>query len=217
MNRTNKQKKVPVEVSVHLRFLHREMGLRGRELTRRCPEYSRASIYRHAKKRIEVGHTDKRHTNPGRPKKLIERDRRSLLQNIPKLRKTTCSFTIKRLSHAAGTANKVSHQTVGRLLHREGYRYFYSRKKGFLTEKDLQRRLKFAHKVRRLLPESFWRRGVAFYFEGAGFQHKLIRTTRQSQRKLWPGVDKMRGCYLVVQPKTHIVALVDEWQGSLSP
>ena len=161
-----------MEVSVHLRFLHREMGLRGRELTRRCPEYSRASIYRHAKKRIEVGHTDKRHTNPGRPKKLIERDRRSLLQNIPKLRKTTGSFTIKRLSHAAGTANKVSHQTVGRLLHREGYRYFYSRKKGFLTEKDLQRRLKFAHKVRRLLPESFWRRGVAFYFEGAGFQHK---------------------------------------------
>ena len=171
MNRTNKQRKIPVEVSVHLRFLHQEMGLRGRELTRGHPEYSRASIYPHAKKRIGAEHTDKRHTNPGRPRKLTERDRRSLLQNISKLRQTTVSFTVKRLSHATGTASKVSHQTVRRLLHRQGYRYFHSRKKELLTKKDLQRRLKFAHKVRRLLPESFRRRGMAFYFDGAGYQH----------------------------------------------
>ena len=152
MSRTNKQKKVPVEVSVHLRFLHQELDLIGRELTRRYPEYSRVSIYSHAKKRIGTEHTDKRHTNPGRPRKLTEHDRCSLLRNIPKLIKTAGSFTVKRLSHVAGTTNKVSHQTVQRLLHREGYRYIHSRKKELLTKKDLQRRLKFARKVRHLLP-----------------------------------------------------------------
>ena len=50
-------KKVPV--SVHLRFLQQEMGLRGRELTRRYPEYLRASIYRHAKKRIGEEYTER--------------------------------------------------------------------------------------------------------------------------------------------------------------
>ena len=70
------------------------------------------------------------------------------------------------------TANKVSHQTVQRLLHREGYRYFHSSKKGLLTEKDLQQRLKFAHKVPCLLPKSFWRRRVALHLDGASFQHK---------------------------------------------
>ena len=93
-----------MEVSIHLRFLHQEMGLRGRALTRRYPEYSRASIYRHAKKRTGAQHTGKRHTNQGKPRKLTEHDRRSLFRNIPKLRKTTGLFTIKRLSHAVGTA-----------------------------------------------------------------------------------------------------------------
>ena len=156
MNRTNKQKKVLVEVSIHLRFLHQEMGLRGRELTRRYLEYSRAGIYHHAKKQIGSEHIDKRHTNPGRSRKLSEHDRRSLLWNIPKLRKTTGSFTIKRLPHVTGTANKVSYQIMWRLLHREGYQYFHSCKKGLLKEKDLQWRMKFAHKVPCLLPESFW-------------------------------------------------------------
>ena len=50
-------KKVPV--SVHLRFFQQEMGLRGKELTRRYPEYLRASIYRHAKKRIGEEYTDR--------------------------------------------------------------------------------------------------------------------------------------------------------------
>ena len=100
MNRTNKQKKALVELSIHLRFLHQEMGVRGRELTRRYLEYSRASIYCHAKKWVGAEDTDKRHTNPGRPRKLTECDWRSLLWNIPKLRKITGSFTVKRLSHA---------------------------------------------------------------------------------------------------------------------
>ena len=93
-----------MEVSIHFRFLHQEIGLRGRALTRRYPEYSRASIYCHAKKRTEAQHTGKRHTNQGKPRKLTEHGRRSLLRNIPKLRKTMGLFTIKRLSHAVGTA-----------------------------------------------------------------------------------------------------------------
>ena len=68
-----------MEVSIHLRFLHQEMGLRGRELTRRYLEYSRAGIYCHAKKRIGSEHIDKRHKNPGRPRKLSEHDGHSLL------------------------------------------------------------------------------------------------------------------------------------------
>ena len=41
-----------------------------------------------------------------------------------------------------------------------------------LSKKDLGLRLKFAHKVKRLITDKFRKEGIAFYLDGAGFQHK---------------------------------------------
>lgn len=173
MNRNNKNKrKIPIEVSIHLRYLYQDKHIKGKELLKIYPMYSKASIYRHARKDISDVVGDKRRHNPGRPRKLGERARRSLLRQIPKLRKDIGSFTVKKLALAAGIGTNVSHQTVRRFLHGQGYHYYHSRKKGLLTAKDLTGRLRFARRVQRRLPKSFWRNGVAFYFDGVGFQHK---------------------------------------------
>jgi len=135
--------------------------------------YSKATIYRHAKKAI-VAHEvfDKRKQNKGRPRKLTDRDRRSLLRQVPILRETVGSFTTPRLRVAAGIAPNVCDETVRRVLRDAGYRYYHSRKKGLLTKKDLQLRLRFARRIKRLLPQNFWQDGIGFYLDGAGFQHK---------------------------------------------
>ena len=135
--------------------------------------YSKATIYRHAKKTIGASVVfDKRTKNKGRPRKLTDRDRRSLLRQVPLLREAVGSFTTKRLRVAAGIDVNVCDETVRRVLRQAGYRYYHSRKKGLLTKMDLQLRLKLARKVRRLLPQNFWQDGIGFYLDGAGFQHK---------------------------------------------
>ena len=97
-------RKIPLAVSIHLRYLYQEQKLSGKELCKRYPMYSQASIYRHAKKLIhDDKHFDGRTLNKGRPRKLSERDRRALLRQIPKLRNTVGFFSTKRLRLAAGT------------------------------------------------------------------------------------------------------------------
>jgi hypothetical protein len=61
---------VPKETSIYMRYLFQDKGLRGNELLKRFPKYSKATIYRHAKLPInEVATFDKRKHNKGRPKK----------------------------------------------------------------------------------------------------------------------------------------------------
>ena len=86
----------------------------------------------------------------GRPRKLIERDERLLLRQIDVPRRQDGSFTVKRLMLEAGIdARTVSCKTVRRLLHRHGYKYIKSRRKGVLTVADHERRLKFARAIKR--------------------------------------------------------------------
>ena len=37
---------------------------------------------------------------------------------------------------------------------------------------DLKKRLQFARRVKRILDEEIWTKGIAFYLDGVGFQHK---------------------------------------------
>ena len=39
--------KEATEISVHLRYLYQDKGLRGKELLKRYPQYSKATIYSH--------------------------------------------------------------------------------------------------------------------------------------------------------------------------
>ena len=168
-----KLNRIPLKVSVHLRYLYQDKGVRGKELLEKYPMYSKTSIYRHAVKPIMEEPLRYHRNNIGRPRKISERDKRLILRQIPLLRAEGGSLTIKRLRLAAGIdKNYCCDQTIRRVLHSEGYRYYHSRKKGLLTKKDLRNRLKFARKVKRLLSDRFWKEGLSFYLDGCGFQHK---------------------------------------------
>ena len=93
----NKRNKVPLQVSVHLRYLYHDKGLRGKELLKVYPKLSKATIYRHARKSIDDKILpDKRHQNTGRPSVLSKRDRRAIIRQVPILRKECGSFTAKK-------------------------------------------------------------------------------------------------------------------------
>jgi hypothetical protein len=65
----------------------------------------------------------------------------------------------------------VSRRTVLNVLHRHGYRYRQTRKKGLLTPSDLKLRVQWAKKMVRR-PDEFWCRDVAFYLDGVSFVFK---------------------------------------------
>ena len=54
-----KYKRIPVEVSIYLRYLHQDRG-GGRDLIIQFPEYPRRSVYWHANLPIEKLTVDKR-------------------------------------------------------------------------------------------------------------------------------------------------------------
>ena len=66
---------VPLEVSVHLRYLDQEKGIRGRELLKMYPNLSKGIIYQRAKKPVADKTVDKRKHNHGRPKKISQREK----------------------------------------------------------------------------------------------------------------------------------------------
>ena len=57
---------VAKETSIYMRYLFQDKGLRGNELGKRFPKYSKATICRHAKRPIDkVASFDKRKHNKG--------------------------------------------------------------------------------------------------------------------------------------------------------
>lgn len=147
---------VSKETSVHIRYLFQDKGLRGNELLKRFPKYSKATIYRHAKLPLdEVATFDKRKHNKGRPRKLSSRDERNIIRHLRICRATVGSFSASRLRTMAGISPDVSAWCIRRMLNRHGYLYLHSRKKGLMTRKDIVRRCRFACRVKRLLPKNF--------------------------------------------------------------
>ena len=129
MQKVNKPSKMPLNVSIHLRYLYHDKGLKGKELLKRHPMYSKATIYRHASKPIKIkdnGAHINTNKKRGRPSKLTSRERRSIQPEIPKLRESVGSFTAKRLRASAGVQKNISDQTVRRFLHLSGYHFFHS-------------------------------------------------------------------------------------------
>ena len=141
-------KKIPIDLSVYLRYLHQDGGIKCSEFYRRYPDYPQQTIYYHAKKPIGESLIDNRKFNWGRPRKLTERDKRSILKTIPKLRSEVGSFTSKRVKLEAGIGEDISNRTVRRCLNESGYKYRQSRKKGLLSKKDMIIRNKFAKKAK---------------------------------------------------------------------
>ena len=179
---------VPKETSIYVRYLFQDKGLRGDELLKRFPKYSKATIYRHAKRPIDkVATFDKRKHNKGRPRKLSIREARSIMRQLRICRTTLMSFSASRLRAVAGISPDIYLWCIRKTLNRHGYRYLHPRKKGLTTRKDVVRRYRFACKIRRLLPMNFWERGISSYFDGTSFLHKTnpFDQARATQSLAW--------------------------------
>ena len=167
-------KKVTQKHSIEMACLFQFAGVSGKTLLGMYPMYSRASVYRHARKKVAAEeHEDKRKFNKGRPAVLNERDKRKFLRAIPRLRLTHGSFTSRRVAVEACVERKCSNRTVRRFLNTAGYKYRRSRKKGLMTKKDLAARVTFCQKAKRHgMGDDFWKYRIAFYLDGKGFEFK---------------------------------------------
>ncbi len=182
-------KKIPLDVSIHLKYLYQDKGLCVKELVKRYPAYARTSISRHAKKPIGNAKADGRvgNKNAGRKPKLSERDVRRLEQSLHKLRDEigpVHSTSIEE--HAGFQFENVSNRTIRRALNKKGYDFTQCRKKGQLSIEDLDTRLTFARKCKKL-PEEFWTSGISFYLDGTGWVHKTnpCKTAKTARTRIW--------------------------------
>ena len=173
-NTRKKHAKVTTRHSSDIAALHQKANISIPELMEMFPQYSRASVYRHAKRDVtEEPPVDRRNTNSGRPSKLSVRDKRKIIQTFKRLRHREGSFTAVRVREEAGLVRKVCVRTVPRVLKSFGYRYLRSRKKGLMTAKDKMRRVKFCRKIKNLrMGQEFWNKYISFYLDGKGFQFK---------------------------------------------
>ena len=132
------------------------------------------TIYRHAKKSLDQpdNSIDRRHKNPGRPKKVDARRERIIVRSLKKLRNESVAFTAGRILEESNLAEEgINTRDVQRCLRKNNYRYLQSRKKGLLSATNKKVRVAWARKnVRK--PLSYWRNKVKFYLDGIGFAHK---------------------------------------------
>ena len=142
-------------------------------------KYSAATLYRHAKKPLDGSREiDRRHQNPGRPKAFTLKDTRRIKRHLVNLRNTMGSFTSNILQYEAGVTH-ATNSTFRRHLHKMGYGYRKTRRKGLLTFQDFQKRLRFARKVKRVFSRhargsfTLWTRGISMYVDGVGFEFKV--------------------------------------------
>ena len=175
---------------MHLRYLHQDGGKSGKELVKRYPQYTRTSIYRHMKLPIGDCTEDKRHNNCGAPKKLTVRDERNILRQIPLLREHLYgAFHLNDIRNAADIPRSISDSTLRRVLHRAGYKYRPSARKGVLSAADARARLKYARNAQRTLSADFWKNEICFYLDGTAFVYKrnpcayAIHCQKMSYRK----------------------------------
>ena len=138
--------RVSHELSIYLRYLHHKQNLSIRCLSRRYPQFSLPTIWRHATKKIEVHPKQITKGKGGRKPKLSKRDERSIIRALHYARKQDGNFTSKRIKLYSGVSS-VHDRTVRRVLNKYGYHYRQARRKGLLTENDLKLRMKFAKDI----------------------------------------------------------------------
>ena len=169
-----KYKQITVRHSAEISVLFQHAGVRGKKLLQMFPQYSRSTIYRHAKKNISSNAPiDNRKTNKGCPSKLTSKDIRNIKRAVMRLREREGSFTAPQIAAEAGLFGKVSQSTIRRVLNKSGYFYLQSRKKGLLMATDLRKRKGFCEQAKKLrLTRTFWTEGISMYLDGKGFQYK---------------------------------------------
>jgi len=123
-----------------------------------------------------------------RPQKLTDRQKRTIIRALYKLRKREGNFTVKRIMKEAGISPmEVSVRTVSRLLNKKGFFYLVARKKGLVTDLDRKKRLAFARRMKKAFPENLWTDYIAFYLDGVSFVHKTrpLDQATAPKGKIW--------------------------------
>ena len=134
--------RVSHELRIYLRYLHLDQNLSIRSFTRRYPQFSLPTIWRHATKKIEV-HPKQTKGKGGCKPKLSLRDKKSTIRSLHYARKQDGNFTLKRIKLYSGVSS-AHDRAVRRVLNKYGYHYRQNRRKRLLTENDLKLRMKFA-------------------------------------------------------------------------
>ena len=106
----------------------------------------------------------------GRPRKVDERTTSRMIRNIRKIRQDNKNWVCKDLLDFTDIKD-ISERTCQRILHEFGYKFAGARKKGLMQKGDAKKRLAFAKKWKEK-DDDFWKKGIAFYFDGTGFTHK---------------------------------------------
>jgi len=127
---------------------------------------------------------------PGPRPSLDERDKRLLIRTLHKMRKTNPNITVMSLVKESGlNANLVHRRTFTRYLNGMGFHFLQSRKKGLLSDKDKQFRLKHAREMKRVLKShpDFYTKHVAFYLDGVSFVHKYnpMNDASKPKSRVW--------------------------------
>ena len=182
-----KYKKIPMDVSIHICYLHQDKGEDLKDIILRYPEYSKNSLHRHSKLPIGVNQKDGRHQNKGRKRVLSDRENRKIINCLHELRDTVGNFASTDIQKNSGIKEiQVSNRTIRRSRRRLGYSYDQYCKKGQLAEDDSKRRLMFARKCQKL-PTKFWIEGKSFYLDGTGWVHKSkpMESVRTDRTRTW--------------------------------
>ena len=79
---TRQNKKMYLEVSVRLRYLHQDKEVKQLKYVKRFPNHSKCNIYTHAKPPDEAAKTDRRELKKRRPKVLSIRDDRKIIKTF---------------------------------------------------------------------------------------------------------------------------------------
>ena len=143
--------KSPIDGVTRARVFHlcQLKGFSVRKVAEIC-NISRGSVCRVAKEKLLRRSVPKTIFKRGPKFKLSERQQRLLIRAIKVLRSREGNFTCKRLMQEAGIKQEqVSERTLCRYLNTHGYCYLQSKKKGLITEKDMQNKVKFAKNIRR--------------------------------------------------------------------
>ena len=93
------------EHSIHIRYLHQDKHMKIKDNVKRYKQYSKSSIYRVAKRTIEEEVVNRRKQNKGRPQKLSNREKITIVKELHKLREEEGTFTSKRLQICSNTTH----------------------------------------------------------------------------------------------------------------
>lgn len=191
-----KYSRMSKEASIYLKYLYQDKGVRGVALSKALkdkgfPPYSSRSVRRHAQAQL-CQTFDKRHLNRG---KLDASGHDRVEEALKSLREKKFNFTSVDVHNASGIDRLISNRTIRRSMRLRGYHYRQCRKKGLLTDKDLEARVAFATQYLKV-PPSFWEKRISFYLDGTGWVHKVnpsshavtsrTRTWRKSSEGLHP-------------------------------